>query len=148
MIADRLLVALAALRLTTREVGDLRRFFIERSASDATNILHQIEDQLEAGAVQYRPSRESAEAAVELELEQRLRQIYHADLKISAPSFIELIKSVAQGEGKSLPPLDPKKGMRHWIKQYLKFGSASDLLRLASIVKTIDGGEDLNWRLR
>lgn len=147
MRADRLLVALATLRLTAKEVGELKRFIADRSIPEIIRILHQLEDAIDDGNFRINTDFSTSTSQVDLEVENRIRQILQ-NAKLSSRLFAEMMVKLASSEGKNLPKFDAKKGFSNWISLCLRTSPPSELLRLATVVGSEGEPDDRSWQLR
>jgi len=148
MIASRLLIALATLRLTAREVAELRRFFQEHPTSKVLEMLHTLEDDIEDGRIAIRDLTAREVAPVIVELESRLRQIYQGELGVPATSFMNALVEAATSANFAVSKFDPKKGVRNWLTRNLKSLPPSEVLRFATVVRSSPEEELRSWRLR
>lgn len=148
MIANRLMVALATLRLSARDVAELKKFFSGRPSGAVLAILHQIEDEIEDGRFRISDVDRDASSPVVDELEHRLRQIYQGELAIPVTAFMHALISAATAEGKNVTKFDPKKGLRAWLEKNLPRLPPSEMMRFATLIGHSSDREKRSWRLR
>lgn len=146
---NRMILSLAALRPTQRELSQLRDLFLSVDQNDLYALLRDLEDEIRYSPAFNVMSRSHNKTTISDQLMRDLNDIRTRELKQTIPNFAKKMYSVIEERfpQADVPPFDPRRGFREWIRMLAETLTPSEVYQVAAVLREREIGMQRPWSI-